>query len=716
MLEPVKSCVAVRAAIVGTGYIADFHAQGIRDSKNVDLVAVCDANITVAQSFAANWAVPAYDSLEKMLAEQRIDVVHVLVPPDVHHRLAKIALEAGSNVFLEKPMCASAEEARDLLAIATAKRLTVGVNHSMLFEGAFRRLRDYLRAGDLGPLDYLTFNYFNELAFIRFGPFSNWMLREPGNALLEIGPHPLSGLIDLIGVPDQLDVEADRDIELPGGGRAYRRWRIRARVGRTIAEVNIDLGPGFPQRTIAARGLLGAALADLDANTCTIDRRIPASPDFERYKRGKSQIAQIRQQTRATLADYIFSKVKLRKRGNPYQTSFQDAIACFYEGLRSPSGLDSRISGDLGRQVIETCEMIIGKASLEGRIDLPRVELADGFKPTILVLGGTGFIGRTLIKQLLDKGHKVRAAARGSSQALEELGSDRLEIVRADMRSPSDLARILDGIEHVFHLATSDAKTWDQFIEREVEPARVLARACLERGVERLIYTGTIDSYYAGGRAGTITERTPLDPNIKRRNSYARAKAAVEDLLLEMHRQNGLPVVIMRPGIVIGRGGNPFHWGVGKWSSEGVVETWGDGANKLPLVLVDDVATGLIRAMEAPGIEGRSYNLVDVPLLSALDYIDALERLGGFKVERHPRSIWRFYLGDFFKWPVKVLVGHPDAKRVPSYADWESRTQKAVFDTVLTREDLGWAPITDSQRMISEGIGGSLVAWLAVRS
>ena len=103
--------------------------------------------------------------------------------------------------------------------------------------------------------------------------------------------------------------------------------------------------------------------------------------------------------------------------------------------------------------------------------------------------------------------------------------------------------------------------------------------------------------------------------------------------------------MILRPGIVIGRGGNPFHWGVGKWTSEGVVETWGDGTNKLPLVLVDDVAAELVKAMSAPGIEGRTYNLVDPPLLSARDYIAGLERLGGFEfgsiVGRYGATIWR---------------------------------------------------------------------------
>ena len=706
----------LRAAIVGTGYIADFHARGLQNARDVDLVAVCDANAAVARAFGSSWGVPSYSALERLLAQERVDVVHITVPPDLHHRLARMALEAGASVFLEKPMCVSAEETSDLLAIAASKGLTVGVNHSMLFEGAFLRLRDHVRAGRLGPLDQLTFNYLNELAFIRLGPFNNWMLREPGNALLEIGPHPISGLIDLVGVPDEIDVLADRDLVLPGGSRVYRRWSIQARAGRASAQINLDFGPGFPQRTVTARGLTGAAVADLDANTCTLDRRTTAGPDFDRYKRSLALASQLRSQARSTLTDYILTKAKLRKRGNPYQLSIQDSVTSFYEGLRSPDGLDRRNSGQFAQSVIETCERIISSAKLKSGSRRTIVRPRAGLKPNILVLGGTGFIGRQLIKQLLAKGHEVRAAARGSSVQLEEIGSDRLEIVRADMRSEADLARILDGVEYVFHLATTAAKTWNDYVEREIEPARALARACLERGVKRLIYTGTIDSYYAGSRAGRITEATPLDPKIKRRNVYARAKAAVEELLSEMHRTEGLPVVIVRPGIVIGEGGNPFHWGVGKWASEGLVETWGDGENKLPLVLVDDVASGLVKAMEVPGIEGRSYNLIDLPMLSARDYVHAIEKMGGFRVEVHPRPIWRYYLADLMKWPVKLAVGHPDAQRVPSYSDWESRSQKATFDCSTTRNDLGWTPASDPERMVTEGIGRSFAGWLRTRA
>ena len=109
-----------------------------------------------------------------------------------------------------------------------------------------------------------------------------------------------------------------------------------------------------------------------------------------------------------------------------------------------------------------------------------------------------------------------------------------------------------------------------------------------------MIYTGTIDSYYAGARAGTITEETPLDPRISGRNYYARAKALSEQTLVGPLSGARLPVVIVRPGIVIGRGGGPLHWGVGMWSYDAICQLWGQGRNPLPLVLAADVAAALV--------------------------------------------------------------------------------------------------------------------------
>jgi nucleoside-diphosphate-sugar epimerase len=573
-----------------------------------------------------------------------------------------------------------------------------------------------VRSGVLGPVDHVSFNWLYELGFIRQGPFDNWMLREPGNVMLETGPHIMAALIDLAGKPETLTATADREVTLPTGGKVFRRWQVRGTAGRTAVEAHINMGPGYSQRVIHVHGLLGTATCDLDGNTCAIDTATPSGVDIDRLKRSSDLARQMRGQARKTFADMALTRLKLRMRGNPFEASITDSVRAFYQGLQAGGGLDSRIAGSTGRDIIEACCKIIDSAGVG--TNAPQLRVARpvvASPPTVLVFGGTGFIGKELVRQLHAAGHCVRVAARGAAPALEGLDPSRLEFARVDISSAASIEAAVQGIDCVYHLARVDAKSWEENLKRDVEPTRLIAHACKKAGVRRMVYTGTIDSLYAGTGAGTITGATPLDPGIERRNYYARAKAAAEVILMDMHARDKLPVVILRPGIVIGEGGNPFHWGVGKWASPGVCEVWGDGNNQLPFVLAGDVAAALVLAMHAPGIEGKAYNLVDVPLLSARDYIAEIERRTETKVAAHYRATWRPYLDDLAKWGAKVAVRHHDRIRVPSYRDWDSRRQLALFDCADARAALNWRPASERGKMIEDGIGGSLKAWLAAQ-
>ena len=222
----------------------------------------------------------------------------------------------------------------------------------------------------------------------------------------------------------------------------------------------------------------------------------------------------------------------------------------------------------------------------------------------ILLLGATGFIGQELARQLLAAGHRIRLLVRNPGRLPDELRDPGVEVIAGDLTRTADLERAIDGSRFVYHLARANVKTWEEYVQQDIEVTRQVAETCLSRGIKRLIYTGTIDSYYAGNKAGTITEATPLDPHHRLANLYARAKAASEEILLTLHRERGLPVVIFRPGIVIGRGGSPFHWGVGMWSWNAVCQVWGRGRNPLPLVLAEDVARALIAALIDTGDRG----------------------------------------------------------------------------------------------------------------
>ena len=138
----------------------------------------------------------------------------------------------------------------------------------------------------------------------------------------------------------------------------------------------------------------------------------------------------------------------------------------------------------------------------------------------ILVLGGTGFIGKELVRQLIASGRAVRLLVRSAAGIPRGDAGSRRWIARSAIWSNrEDLLRAMEGVECVFHLARANVKSWADYQELEIEATRQVAECALEAGVKRLIYTGTIDSYYAAQRAGTITEATPLDRRIERQES-----------------------------------------------------------------------------------------------------------------------------------------------------------------------------------------------------
>jgi nucleoside-diphosphate-sugar epimerase len=562
-------------------------------------------------------------------------------------------------------------------------------------------LREDVKSGVLGLIDDVTITWNRPLPQAIHGPFDAWMLRDPRNILIEVGSHSVAHLLDLLGEPDESEARPSNATELPTGVKFYRHWQVNALRGRTAIELRFSFVPGFAEYTIHVRGSLSSATVDFERNTYTLDEHRPSDLDFENYGIVVDRAKTLKRQARRTLATYIKSKLKLGERGNPYGASIARAMDAFYGALP----LDERVSGRMGARVIRLCEKLGAQANFPEEKDATKtVMISSASAVRILVLGGTGFIGKELLRQLVEAGHTVRVLVRNEAEIPRELsGSGKLECVVGNIANKPDLLRAMKGIETVFHLARANVKTWADYQELEIEATRRVGECALASGVKRLVYTGTIDSYYCGASAGTITEQTPLDPQIERRNLYARAKAASEAILMRMHREQGLPVVIVRPGIVIGRGGSPFHWGVGMWWNDAVCQVWGDGKNKLALVLVEDVATGLIAAMETASIEGRSFNLVGDPMLTAQEYLDALDKAGGIRIQRHATPIARFYLLDVMKWLVKVSVRHPE-RRMPSYRDWESRTGRAVFDCSAAKNMLGWKPVSDREELVRRGI------------
>jgi predicted dehydrogenase/nucleoside-diphosphate-sugar epimerase len=691
----------MRVAFVGTGFIADWHLKSLRALAAHELAAVCDKNLQRAESFAArSGARKFYGDLEEMLAKEKLDSVHVLLPPEIHFKAAKAILEHRVNVFLEKPMCTNVADCEALVALSTAMGVELGVGHNFLFHPVYEALKRDLDSGVLGKIDHIAINWSKELGQVTAGPFDGWLFAEPENVMLEIGPHSCAHVLDLVGQPDRLEARASNPIELPNGRTFYRRWQVNAAKGRTAIDLLFSFVPGFSEHSIHVRGSLAGATCDFERYTYALDRHTALSDDFDRFAMLNDKAKALIEQASKNLTAYVLTKAKLSHKGNQYGLSITESMRAFYEAIAKKGGADRRISGELGRDAVALAIEIGERASAPKTATRAAKSAPAGApKPSVLVLGGSGFIGLELLRQLAAKKIRARVLARTTGKLAAFDPAD-VEIVRGDLENQQDLLRAIDGIESIVHLARAHVNTWSEYQKHEIEMTRRVAESALTAGASRLVYTGTIDSYYAGKDAGTITEDTPLDPEIEHRNLYARAKAASEALMLEMSR---LPLVILRPGIVIGRGGSPFHFGVGMWMHNSVCQIWGDGTNPLPFVLVEDAGQGLVLALEKPGIERESFNLVGDPSLCALDYLKELEGYARIKIKAIPTPISRFYAADMLKYGVKVAVGWPE-RRMPAYRDWESRTQRARFDCTRAKTRLGWKPILERSEVIRRGI------------
>jgi nucleoside-diphosphate-sugar epimerase/predicted dehydrogenase len=703
----------LNVGFLGAGYIADWHAKAVRTVPGAKLAAICDRDHGRAQALAArSRGARVYTSLTTMLAECQLDLVHVLLPPDRHAETAGEIIDARVHVLLEKPMATRVEHCIELIERARSKQVKIGVGHNFLFAPIYERLRDDLKAGRLGRPDEITITWNKGLDQLQAGPFDLWMLRSAENIILEIGPHSVAQMIDLTGLVEIAGVHVANPIELPSGQQFFRRWRVEAGHSFPAVTLRFSFAPGFSEHSIHVRGSLGSAIADFERNTYILRRHTKFGLDYDCYRMTMAEARELNCQARRTFGQVILSKLR-PSGGNPYGQSIARAIQSFYSSLADRT--DSRLAPELGLEVVRTCVDIGRRASLGtplarsipaspfGGTTQGKTHRQPSTQAEILVLGATGFIGQELARQLVAHGYPIRALVRNPGRFPADLAGGQIEVVSGNLENGTDLKRALAGIQFVYHLAKPLAKYWEEYAEHEVEATRKVAEACLEAKVKRLIYTGTIDSYYAGAKATTITEETPLDPQIQRRNYYARSKALSEQLLMALHRDKGLPVVIFRPGIVIGRGGSPFHWGVGMWSWNAVCQIWGRGHNALPFVLVEDVAEALVTALHAEAIDGDSFNLIADAQLSALDYLNALEQCTAVEFQKLPTAPWKFYLVDVLKSIIKRAIRHPD-RRWPSYRDWETRTQRANYDCSKARRVLNWKPVSDEHELIRSGI------------
>lgn len=699
----------MRVALVGAGFIAGAHGSALgrlaEMRGDLAVTAVVDRARPRAEALArALGDAAVFTSPKALIAAQAADVAHVLVPPDLHRAVAEPLLEAGLAVLLEKPMAHSAEDASALSECARRHAVALGINHNFVFHPAFSRLCNRVRRGEIGPLRHVQIQCHMPLRQWDAGQTGHWMFRRPLNLLLEQAVHPLSQLRALTGEVEALSVLSLPPRRAVGAPPFYDRWLVSGRAGDVGLQVELAFGQSFPVWTVSVTGEDGRLEADIIRNRLLPDLPTPYMPQRDTFAANLAAARHIRADAWSNIAGYSASMLGLANSNDPFQLSMDRSITAFYRALvKEPSALD----GEGGVRLVALCEAIARHATPAEEASAPSFAAAPApgeEAPLALVIGGSGFIGKALVRRLAERGWRVRVLARSLPPDRPLFDHPAIEEVRGDARAFEDVAAAARGAATVVNLAHGGGESSRESLRRAmVEGVETMAAACKAAGAGHLIHAGTIASLYLGDPRAVVTGATPIDRKSRRRADYAWAKAEAEKALRTAAGE-GIAVTIIRPGLVLGPGSPAFHGGLGHFNRQTFCLGWNRGTNPLPLVLVDDVADAFVAAAEHPhSVAGRSYNLAGDVRLSASEFIRQLAERTGRPIRFIPQSPARQYLVELAKYTVKRIGGR--RMPPPSLRDIRSRGLVSRLDCSDAKRDLDWTPEADIERFLSRALG-----------
>jgi len=195
----------LKVAIVGCGKIADAHASVIQRVEGCEIVGVCDREPLMAKQLQERFPIrKCFGEVGELLSEARPDVVHITTPPASHFEIAKVCLERGCHVYVEKPFTLDADQAQRLVELAEKKGAKLTAGHNNQFSHVARRMRALVESGYLGETPVHMESYYGydlgdpSYARALLGDQQHWVRRLPGKLLHNIISHGIARIAEFL--------------------------------------------------------------------------------------------------------------------------------------------------------------------------------------------------------------------------------------------------------------------------------------------------------------------------------------------------------------------------------------------------------------------------------------------------------------------------------------------------------------------------------------
>ena len=220
----------IGVAVVGAGYWGPNLVRNFQTSADFRLRWLCDLDVHRARRVLGDYStVRATDDLAHVLADDTVHAVAIATPAGTHLDVAMAALRAGKHVLVEKPLAASFEQGRELVAEAERRGLSLMCDHTYCYTPAVLRIRELLHAGELGELQYL------DSVRINLG-----LVQRDIDVMWDLAPHDLS-ILDFILPPGVTPVAVSaHGADGIGAGRACVAYLTLQLSTGAIAHVHVN--------------------------------------------------------------------------------------------------------------------------------------------------------------------------------------------------------------------------------------------------------------------------------------------------------------------------------------------------------------------------------------------------------------------------------------------------------------------------------------------
>ena len=196
----------LKTGIIGCGKVGDFHAKAFAALPQSVFTAVCDNDIERAKAFAARYGVKAYDAVETMCTQEKLDVVSVCTPHPLHANPAVTAANCGCNVLVEKPLASNLADCDAIIEAADKNRVTIGTMVQRRFYRPCMRIHKAIEDGKLGRpvLGMVTMLGWRDEAYYNSDAWRGTWDGEGGGVLVNQAPHQLDLLLWYMGEVDEV--------------------------------------------------------------------------------------------------------------------------------------------------------------------------------------------------------------------------------------------------------------------------------------------------------------------------------------------------------------------------------------------------------------------------------------------------------------------------------------------------------------------------------